>query len=131
MWSPVLQSDGSLRSEYLFHTSEDSFPGFERATDVSPAQRKGCPHFPMKFVMRKRLRRGVWWWVEGEFGATTDVALRSAGADLEVTQLLMARPLNGADADDWLVGEDPPGVEARVVDDERAFQALIDVETAG
>jgi hypothetical protein len=73
----------------------------------------------------------VWWWAEGEYGPAVDEALRSAGANLEVTQLVMARPLGGADADGWLAAADPPGVEAKVVADEALFQALTDVETAG
>jgi hypothetical protein len=73
----------------------------------------------------------VSWWVEGEVGQAVDEALRSAGAHLAVTQLLMARPLDGVDADAWLAGGYPPGVEAEVVADEAAFQALTGVETAG
>lgn len=73
----------------------------------------------------------VWWWADGEVGPATSESLRSAGASLAVSELVMARPLTGADADAWLAGDDPPGVTTRVVADEEAFEALVGVETEG
>jgi hypothetical protein len=73
----------------------------------------------------------VSWWVDVEVGPTIDQALRSSGANLTVTSLLLARTLDGVDADAWLVRRDPPGVTTTVVDDEASFRAVTDVETAG
>lgn len=73
----------------------------------------------------------VWWWAEGEVGPAVDEALRFAGAELTVTQVVMARSLVGGDADAWFADADPPGVATTVVSDEAAFRALAEVETAG
>ncbi len=75
--------------------------------------------------------REVWWWAEGEVGPAVDEALRFAGGELMVTQVVMARSLVGGDADVWLADADPPGVATTVVSDEAAFRALTQVETAG
>ncbi len=73
----------------------------------------------------------VWRWADGKVGAATSESLRSAGASLAVTELVMARPLRGADADAWLASDEPPSVTTRIVADEEAFEALAGVETEG
>jgi hypothetical protein len=73
----------------------------------------------------------VWWWTESDVRPAVDEALRLSGAELALTQLLMARPLAGHDTDAWLATGDRPGVGEAVVADETSFEALNRVEAAG
>lgn len=83
----------------------------------------------VEHLARERGEEEVWWWTGDPGGSAVEEDLRSVGAHLVVTQLVMARPLGRADADAWLDGGEPPGVETAVVADAATFRALTDVET--
>ena len=82
-------------------------------------------------LARERGKRGCGGGPGFPNGPAIEEDLRSAGAHLVVTHLVMARPLGGIDADAWLAGGEPPGVETTVVADAATFRALTDVETTG
>ena len=73
----------------------------------------------------------VLWRAEGDIGPAANESLRCAGASLALTERVMARSLDGSDADAWLAGGNPPGVATNFVTDEETFDALVTVETTG
>ena len=85
----------------------------------------------MEHVAREWGVDEVWWWVDTADDVAVEAALRDCGADLVVTELLLARSLEGAAAETWLVGGKTPGMKVSIVDDQGSFGALTEVETAG
>ncbi|RNI18272.1 hypothetical protein EFY87_17895 [Flexivirga caeni] len=80
---------------------------------------------------RARGTHDVWWRAERRAEPDATESLRSAGATVVLTELVMARPLTEVDTHDQQNCGTPPGVSTNVVASKEEFTALARLEAEG